>query len=731
MEKTLQEARLFFPEFQLAKVSITVLGDQVDFQFYWRDPWEWMQTLVCDPTLAEEIRWYPCRKFYHDGKRKIRVYDDVDTGDLWWRVQVSQYAEKTPHCYLPLHYWSDKGKVSSRVKKHPLVFRPCFLPRAIRNGSGNGGGVIIALLPIFDPLTTADRDDRKSAEGSKLALKIRAMQHAALRVIFEPLRGPSKHGAAIECGDKKVRILHPGVAIASMDYEQAAMESLNRGVQANHPCGACHVESTEQHAFTQEYSRKTVPEMKAAFDRASAATTNKAQAEILMKFGTYLIKNAFWCLAHSDIYLALCYDILHSDDLGKMKKIFKLLKGHLNASGLGGTLNEIFSTIPPYPGLKHFGSVTTIEYTDGNTMFHIMKCLVFAIANLLPPSSAPWVQLIRAYSRLRIVLGFTVMTEDRLKKAEHLRDAYASSAKAVSDLTNWSQDFPKAHALSHALQDIKEKGATINYTTRYGEAMIQEIKAYYFQTNGKDADKYMSILDQNHEVLTQMMNWYQQWTKARETVESDAEDGDPDAASESSTSPADTSVSTDHHDLGSPSGKTMSFEAHQDSWSQDAALSKIFIFGCFDKVLINDIQITLWKTIYVNYTSLEDWLPQRCIVRCNPSFHSKERFDTVIIDDVDGLRYASLRLVFSWQYAPDKKPISIALVRFFDAVSWKPKNKFDGMQIFKSRADTHVIYIASIIRSCHMIPVYGKDNHFFLNDQLDADMFLRVGGVCE
>ncbi|KZT31076.1 hypothetical protein SISSUDRAFT_995550 [Sistotremastrum suecicum HHB10207 ss-3] len=268
-----------------------------------------------------------------------------------------------------------------------------------------------------------------SAESTKLALTIRAVVHAALRVVFEPLRIPSAEGAAIECGDKKIRVLHPGFAIASMDYEEAAVESLNRGVRARHPCGACHVETSEQHATGRHFPRRTISEMKAMLQEALAAKTLKAEKEILQKFGSYLLENAFWCLEHSNIYLALCYDILHSDDLGKLKKLFKLLKVHLNELGLGGALNEVFSTLPPYPGLKHFNSVTTIEYTDGNTMFHIMKVL------------------------------------------------------------KWKLDHPKRHALTHVFEDIKEKGSLINSSTRTGESMIQEIKASCYQTNGKDTDK--------------------------------------------------------------------------------------------------------------------------------------------------------------------------------------------------------------------------------------------------
>lgn len=42
----------------------------------------------------------------------------------------------------------DKGNITKRVKKHPVVLRAAFLPKAIRNGSGNGGGVLIGYMPV-------------------------------------------------------------------------------------------------------------------------------------------------------------------------------------------------------------------------------------------------------------------------------------------------------------------------------------------------------------------------------------------------------------------------------------------------------------------------------------------------------------------------------------------------------------------------------------------------------
>ena len=56
--------------------------------------------------------------------------------------------DEMPHCFLPLHLWLDKSNVSKTVKKHPIVLRPGFLPREIRNGSGNGGGALIGYMPV-------------------------------------------------------------------------------------------------------------------------------------------------------------------------------------------------------------------------------------------------------------------------------------------------------------------------------------------------------------------------------------------------------------------------------------------------------------------------------------------------------------------------------------------------------------------------------------------------------
>ncbi len=38
--------------------------------------------------------------------------------------------------------------VTRRVKKFPMVLRPVWLPRQVRNASGNGGGLLLGYMPV-------------------------------------------------------------------------------------------------------------------------------------------------------------------------------------------------------------------------------------------------------------------------------------------------------------------------------------------------------------------------------------------------------------------------------------------------------------------------------------------------------------------------------------------------------------------------------------------------------
>jgi hypothetical protein len=70
----------------------------------------------------------------------------LDHALMWYEQSRLPFVEGMEHCYTPYHVWIDEGRISSNVNMHPFVIRAAWLESAIRNGSGNGGGVIIAFL---------------------------------------------------------------------------------------------------------------------------------------------------------------------------------------------------------------------------------------------------------------------------------------------------------------------------------------------------------------------------------------------------------------------------------------------------------------------------------------------------------------------------------------------------------------------------------------------------------
>ena len=146
---------------------------------------------------------------------------------------------------------------------------------------------------------------------------------------------------------------------------------------------------------------------------------------------------------------------------------------------------------------------------------------------------------------------------------------------------------------------------------------------------------------------------------------------------------------------------------------------------CAGGITITQLQIIPFKCIYINYQSLENWHVLRDIARCSPSFHDKPRYDCIIIN-TEPVTYARLCLVFRC-YLDSVVFHDISLVRMFKPTKWNPKTLWKNCQVYEESAFGFVM-LKYIVRACHMIPSFGgRQGHYYLNDLIDKDMFLRCG----
>jgi hypothetical protein len=82
-------------QFTSATVTGTLDGKVHSFTFEYRDPWKWVLSLIQDKSLAPMNMWNSVRKYYCCSNHEERIYDEPNTADTWWAIDVSLFL---PQC---------------------------------------------------------------------------------------------------------------------------------------------------------------------------------------------------------------------------------------------------------------------------------------------------------------------------------------------------------------------------------------------------------------------------------------------------------------------------------------------------------------------------------------------------------------------------------------------------------------------------------------------------------
>ncbi|KDR66778.1 hypothetical protein GALMADRAFT_147642 [Galerina marginata CBS 339.88] len=723
MNEVLSRARKYFVQFKRDVVSATYQGKIYNFNFEYRDPWEWILSVIQDESLAPMAMWNAVQKFFCAGTHQERIYDEPNTADTWWDIDSElPDSDIFPHSYLPLHFWLDKGMVTRRVKKHPMLLRPAWLPRQIRNASGNGGGVLIGYMPVIeDP---SDPKGRSAAEKEEFSHFKREVYQKVLKKVFSSLKQRSNHGEAYRCADGITRVLYPGILIESQDAEEAAYFCGCRAASANHPCPKCLVSQNDLHRISETFELRK---------------TKVAKEKILIDNGMHNIEHFLWDFRFSDPYRAYSYDTLHSDDLGKWgKHLWLLTLDVLEKYSVKGKVTQRMAIFPRWNNLKHFNHVTTTHFTDGQAFYDILKCILPCIVDFLPKNSV-LVHCIRAYLKFRILVGLRCMTESRLEWLQEALSIYQRCCDEVSQEYGKSFDFLKQHAAHYVEKDIRDKGTVDNFSTRVGEGFQQEAAQAFEQTNMKDAEHQLCAIDEKQEAISRIRMAIDDDKRACLGLDS-LED-----ARKSEASLALESESSKTWRLRSPEGKKTNLRVMDvnlakcdrqyvalDERLRDFVACNIpeeAVQLCFE----DDIYAQRYKCVVLKYQAVEDWTEGTDIMRCNADFHGRPRYDCVIVhDDAQTLSVARLYDIFRC-WLPSGKIIDLALVRRFSGSRWKPRTVWDGCRVLDEDSDTTLVQLDYLLRGALVCPVSekAKERSYYFIDSVDPDIFLREnGGNC-
>ncbi|KAJ7863383.1 hypothetical protein B0H13DRAFT_2354219 [Mycena leptocephala] len=143
-----------------------------------------------------------------------------------------------------------------------------------------------------------------------------------------------------------------------------------------------------------------------------------------------------------------------------------------------------------------------------------------------------------------------------------------------------------------------------------------------------------------------------------------------------------------------------------------------------------DIQIELCKVLYVDYQSKVDWKLGRDILRCNPCFHTRPRYDSIIYEGQDDdLAMGQLRLVFRC-HLPQKITFDLAMIQPYRKSSRAARTRTDCPIREWSPGSTIFIALEHVTRGALLCPISGASREvFYVVDCIDEDMFLRVNEI--
>ncbi|KAF9490004.1 hypothetical protein BDN71DRAFT_1525388 [Pleurotus eryngii] len=743
------------PEFVQDTIEVEYRGQEVEFEIWYRPLWDWVLSLVKDTNLASHFEWNSQWLYKFNGRDFIRFFDEPWTGDLLWNMESQLPEDGTPFFYI---VYADKSKLSSfgTAKAYPVIVRCANLYTSVRNGRGIGGGEVVGWLPVIE------EDSGETRKKNYVTMK-NTVWHEGCAKIFESVKNYSHVGSWVACADGQSRRLFPLDAFHSQDYEEACVMTAIRGIKGLYPCPVCLVPQDKQGDHTERYDLRSTESMQEIFEDARSQTTREAEEGLLKAVSLRPIENVFWTLNLSDPYKAVSFDTLHTFDNGLFEDhLYVQLLEHIKALGRPAIvkLDTQIAAIPPWRGLNHFNTVSTISFNDGSKNHDISKIILFACHNILTKEEDEvgylLLRCLRAYMNMRMYAGLRLHTEETISAGREAVEEFSALLQYIEESNeeallakNWN--FPKNHLYMHLFDDIVAKGVTRNYSTKPNEQMHGPLRRTYQCTNFRNIAP--QILTKIHRVLVAEYLW-QDIDDDDSAIAAAKEDTEVDIDKGKTKSSATASYYSDHLSLTVAQPSITFHELEQ----QHAADRAPKLFNNFHVRLADFLStflplhqlpnrqrvryrpqdiISELRFLKIHYESSVTWEVETDYLRCSPMFYGQPRHDYVIIKTSQPLGQFTpfligrLAFMFCCQVGDHKH--HLAFIDPLDALigPWRRVDTELGLIRLRSKPTRtgEFIFIESIIRGVLVVEANDGTDDYFVVDTVDEDMFLRYKAV--
>lgn len=313
----------------------------------------------------------------------------------------------------------------------------------------------------------------------------------------------SETGIEVLCSDDRIRNCFPIICMLTLDYPEQCTAT---GVKRNQACPICNVPAKKRDCLHSgphgvpgrgpPWPKRTHGESREKIRLAEAGQVEQTSDEWIHPH-----KNFAWDHHLLNIHESIAVDLLHQIYQGLVKRTVRQVVAELDESGIdlkdddGRTkrpseqFNEAFKDCNPFFDLKRFnnkGPTELVQWT-GDDSKTIVRLFIAALAPLLEKTN-PWLlRWCKAMIDLTLMLEYRSIDDDVLTYIEADLKIMDKLKGAFGLLTDKKWCYPKWHALSHYVEQIKRYGAPMTYSTAYGEAWHKEdLKKYVGRTNKRE-----------------------------------------------------------------------------------------------------------------------------------------------------------------------------------------------------------------------------------------------------